>query len=111
MNIEGSLTFKTGGDGTKHYELKAEQIIVTGELLIGDETTPYPDKATITLFGTPNQDSFVYSNNVMAGNKILFVGGKFIAHGKDNLNGGATHVKLLEKAVKGKKANSRKDEL
>lgn len=37
----------------------------------------------------------------MAGNKILFVGNKFIANGKDNLNGGATHVKLLEKAVKG----------
>ena len=53
--IEGRLTFKTGGDGTKHYELKAKQVIVLpGELLIGDETTVYPDKATITLIGTPN---------------------------------------------------------
>ena len=102
ITVMGRLSFKPGGDGSKHYELKAQQVIVfPGEMLIGDETTEYPDKATITLIGTPNQDGYTYNQNVMAGNKILFVANKFIAHGKDNLSGGATHVKLLEKAVKG----------
>lgn len=72
-----------------------------GEMLIGDETTEYPDKATITLIGTPNQIGYTYNSNIMAGNKLLFVANKLIVNGKDNLEGGPTHVKLLENAVKG----------
>lgn len=62
ITINGRLSFVTGGDGSKHYELKAQQIIAyPGEFLIGDETTEYPDKATVTLVGTPNQDGYTYN--------------------------------------------------
>ncbi len=102
VEIHGRLSFNKSENGDKHYELKAKQIeVYPGELLIGDVTEPYQDKATITILGSANEQSFAYNNNVIAGNKILFVANKFVAHGKDLTNGDPTHVKLLAPAAKG----------
>ena len=41
---------------------------------------------------------------MIAGNKIIFVTGKFFVNGGDSIEGGNTHTKLLAKGVKGSTA-------
>ena len=86
IKIEGRLTFEDDDTGAKTYELKANQIIITGEMFIGSETDSYKANALVTLLGTPNMEGYTYSTGIHAGNKILFVGGKLIVNGKDKFS-------------------------
>lgn len=98
--VEGRLTFSDPVAGNKQFELIANQIlVVVGEIRIGSQISPYKNKAIITLKGTRNSPSFAYSNNVLAGNKILFVSGNFTAYG--SLPTTKVQSRLKAKAVKG----------
>ena len=55
------------------------------------------------MLGTRNQDAYAYSNDIIAGNKIIFVTGKLFVNGGDSIDGGNTHSKLLMQGSKNSK--------
>jgi hypothetical protein len=68
IRINGILSFGNETD----IHLRAKHIFVrAGELHIGNETHPYPNKARITLHGEKNAEHIVYDNAIEAGNKLL----------------------------------------
>ena len=77
--IDGRLTFKTDiGDIT----LKAHTIWVRkGQFFIGDDETPFPNKATIELEGGRESDP-VGITSIEGGNKIIANTGLIKWHGK-----------------------------
>lgn len=106
VDIRGKLSFPNPpigpGEGPNVYELKSEMILVeTGELVIGTEAEPYMHEAIITLLGIPTSETHSYSNDVVAGNKILFVTGKFTAWGKDLMDGEPYWTRLYKPCVEG----------
>jgi hypothetical protein len=42
-----------------------------GELIIGNETSPYLGSATITLYGNKEDEHIMYENAIEGGNKVL----------------------------------------
>jgi hypothetical protein len=68
VRINGILSF--GNETDVH--LRAKHVFIrAGELHIGNETHPYPNKARITLHGEKNYEHIVYDNAIEAGNKLL----------------------------------------
>lgn len=66
--VNGNLTFKNDSD----VHLNCKHIFVrAGILRIGSEDYPFTKKATITLYGTRNEETIVYDNAIEAGSKVL----------------------------------------
>lgn len=100
IKVDGRLTFEDPASADKTFELIANQLlVVVGEIRIGSGVSPYKNKAIITLKGTRNSPYFAYSNNINAGNKILFVSGNFTAYGA--LASAHVQTRLKAKAAKG----------
>jgi hypothetical protein len=52
--------------------LRAKHIFVrAGKFLIGNETHPFNNTATVTLHGEKNAETIVYDNAIEAGNKVI----------------------------------------
>ena len=99
--VHGKLSFKDPTGPTKQtVELKTKQLIIdTGELSIGTKEVSYKNNAVITLLGEQNDPTHAFSDDVQAGNKILFVSGNLTLHG--SLSASRVRTRLLAKAVAG----------
>lgn len=72
LEINGKLTFLPGADRL----LKAYNLWVrSGELNIGSEAQPFPNKATIELQGDNTEEFFAFTRSIEAGNKNLVITG------------------------------------
>lgn len=90
LTVYGRLTFNTTliDNAQRTYEIRSHHIIIEkGEIIIGNTTNPYKNKAIITLLGGPDSPVFTFSNNIAAGNKLLFVTGSLIAVAEHPLGG------------------------
>ena len=69
VRVNGKLTFDENiGDikfNAKHIFIRA------GELHIGSEEKPFPNKCNINLYGEKDQKHIVYDNAIEAGNKLI----------------------------------------
>lgn len=78
--VNGRLSFL---DFNTDIHLHAKQIYVrAGELLIGEEGTPYEANAQISLYGMRNEQTEIMSGSVVSGNKLIFNTGLVSFHGK-----------------------------
>jgi hypothetical protein len=69
LRINGRLTFN---DSMPSLQIHAKYVFVkAGELLIGNETNPFPGSAKIVLYGAQEDQYTVISDATQAGNKIL----------------------------------------
>ncbi|EFC38404.1 hypothetical protein NAEGRDRAFT_73885 [Naegleria gruberi] len=79
--VYGCLIFDNNdyGNETLDLQLQMNSMVVTGSLQIGNESTPYQHKATITLYGekTPLSDKGVGNKNI-----AVMSGGVLSLHGK-----------------------------
>ena len=83
LTIEGRLTFIDFGLGSAPLTLSAGQVVVWGELLIGNATTPYAGSAHIVLYGSRASGGTVIIDDAIPplGNKNIVVIGSFVAIG------------------------------
>ena len=80
LQINGVLEFEPGEDRL----LQAYNLWVrAGELNIGSETDPFPNKATIELQGDNTEDYWAFHRAIEAGNKNLVITGKVNMYGLD----------------------------
>ena len=68
LRVQGTLIFDDTKTGVE-LVLKASHIIVTGGLFIGDVNTPYPNAASIKLFGDRSAPNVTLSG-VNLGSKV-----------------------------------------
>lgn len=72
LTIEGRLEFLDNGPRL----LRAESIIVWGELVVGTQDNPFMNPAEIVLSGDRYADAVIVDNNIFVSNKVLAVFGK-----------------------------------
>ena len=78
LEVNGKLTFLPGQDRLlKTYNLWVR----AGELNIGEEGNPFPNKATIELQGDNTEEYFAFTRAIEAGNKNLVITGTVNMHG------------------------------
>lgn len=69
VEVNGRLVF----DSSKpNLHLRAKYLFVrSGELIVGDDSAPFPGQAKITLSGEKDSEYMAYDNQIEAGNKMI----------------------------------------